>query len=107
MNGGTIEMIPPKSIEKQGGGASRFIETDNRGGDRNSEEFSDTIGGFESKGDERPTEKGFGSFGRISQEHEEATVPLDDDEERRAAFEREVDTAECATGCRHMQSGHG
>ncbi|KAH6933934.1 hypothetical protein HPB50_019126 [Hyalomma asiaticum] len=63
--------------------------------ERHSEEFTDAIGCFESKGDELPAEKGFGSYERIGEVHEEVTVPLDDHGGCRAASEREVGTIKC------------
>ncbi|KAH6922071.1 hypothetical protein HPB50_008782 [Hyalomma asiaticum] len=75
--------------------ASCGIEADSRGAVRNHDEFHDANSIFESVGSERPTEKGPGSFLRISKIHEEVTVPLDDHGGCRVAFDREVDTAEC------------
>ncbi|KAH6923788.1 hypothetical protein HPB50_006925 [Hyalomma asiaticum] len=68
-----------------------------RDSERHSGEFTDAIGCFESKGDERPTEKEFGFFERIGAVHEEVTEPLDDHGGCRAELEREVGTIECVS----------
>ncbi|KAH6947446.1 hypothetical protein HPB50_019035 [Hyalomma asiaticum] len=74
-----------------------FLEADIRDSERHSGEVTDPIGCFESKGDEPPTEKGFGSFERIGEVDEEVTVPLDDHGGCRAVFESEVGTTECVS----------
>ncbi|KAH6924583.1 hypothetical protein HPB50_019621 [Hyalomma asiaticum] len=68
-----------------------------RDSERNFDEFSEASSGFESMGNKRPTETGSGSFGRISKIQEEVTAPFDDHGGCRAAFDREVDTAECVS----------
>ncbi|KAH6924582.1 hypothetical protein HPB50_019620 [Hyalomma asiaticum] len=80
---------------EDGDSASCVTKAGNLDGERNIDEFSQTNSRFESKGDERPTEKEFGSFGSISTVHEEAAVAQDDEGGCCVAFEREVGTAEC------------